>query len=58
MDFYTKIKELEYIHSKIEHEKKDIERRMETRKEYKRLFIEARQQELEDELAKLEQMKI
>eukprot|EP00347_Sterkiella_histriomuscorum_P003092 403365623 len=58
MDFYGKIKELEYIHSKIEAERLNLERKIDQRKEYQKVFYDIRAQEINDELQKIEQLRV
>ena len=43
-DFRSKIQELEYLHSKIENERKALESRMTQSKEYKRVFYDVKAQ--------------
>jgi hypothetical protein len=58
VDFNTKVKELEYIHSKIEAERKTLEARIQMKKDFQKSFYEVKAKQVQEELARLEAYRI
>ena len=57
VDFNTKIKELEYIHSKINSERKTLEARLQMKKDFQKSYYDVKAKQVRDELTRLEAYK-
>ena len=57
VDFDTKIKELEYIHHKINAERKTLEARLQMKKDFQKSYYDVKATQIKDELARLEAYK-
>jgi hypothetical protein len=58
MNFQTKIQELQSKYAAINLERVILEKKMEHREEYKKVFFTVKSEEIKDELANLEIQKI